>query len=365
MSILFGLDVHSKETFFFVQDGQGNRIGEGAIETTVEGLNGMLEKFDTPEGTRVALESGAQSHWVASVLSAAGMVPVVVDAREVRAKARRLGQKSDRRDAWEICDGLRRDIYTAIVWVPPAPVQRLRDVLSRRRHFVRLKTAEVNAAKYLLRSRGLAQGKRFALPSPTSWARLMADPVVAPVHSHLEMHARTWLLAYETVKALEEELAQALTPFRETLELLMTAPGVGPITAATYIAVIGTPERFPSSDQVVSYIGLAPSTWDSGDRERHGRITKRGSADLRTALVEAAHQASKSWHPLNPYFARVMVRSGYKRAVVAVAHRLARILYQIWRKKERFSAEHLNVEHGPHTISKMVQYRIKQKRTAA
>ena len=366
MCIYIGLDVHSKQTVYAIQDGEGTLLAQGSVETTVEGVGEMLAKHNVPEATRVALESGSQSYWMSHVLSAAGMEPVVIDAREVRALAKRIGQKSDKRDAREICDGLRRDIYTSIVWTPPAEVQRLREILSRRRHFVQLRTAEVNAAKFLLRARGLriAKTKRFVLKSERAWKELLAKEEAGPVRAYLEWHMRTWLLADSAVAALERELQEALGPFRETIDLLMTAPGVGPITAATYVAVIGDPRRFETSNHVVSYVGLAPSTYDSGERERHGAITKRGSTELRSALVEAAHHASRPYHPLYPYFTRVMVKSGYKKAVVAVAHRLARILYRMWLRGEKFNVRHLNVELGPHTTSKTVLFRIKPKRAA-
>jgi transposase len=369
MSMIVGLDVHSKHTVYTIQDETGRIIAQGSAETTVEGLTQMLVDHDVPGATRIGLESGAQSYWVSHVLSAAEMRPVVIDAHEVRAKARRIGQKGDRRDSFEVCDGLRRDIYTSIVWTPPAPVQRLREVLSQRRHYVRTATRETNSAKYLLRSRGLrltAEGQRLALSSNRAWERLLERPEVEAIREYLALHFETWKTARAHVALLEKRLREALEPFRATIEILTSAPGVGIITAATYVAVIGAPERFASSSHVVSYIGLATSTYDTGDTERHGHITKRGSPDLRAALVEAAQHARDSRHPLNPYFMRVMVVSGYKRAVVAVAHRLARILYRMWRKKERFDLKYLNVERDPRTVSKTVYFRIrKQARQAA
>src|SRR5262245_62253790 len=95
---------------------------------------------------------------------------MVVDAREVRLKAHRPTQKSDRRDAFELCDGLRRGIYRAIVHVPPRPVARLRELLGRRRHVVRLETAQVNAVKRVLRG-ALAWATSVAVSAPRSRGR--------------------------------------------------------------------------------------------------------------------------------------------------------------------------------------------------
>jgi hypothetical protein len=132
-------------------------MDEGHIATTAEGLSSLVASLKLPPGTPIALESGQQAYWVSRVLLGLGMKPVVIEAREVQAKARRINHKSDRRDAFELSDGLRRGIYTQIVYMPTAELQRLRTILSRRRHFVGVRTAQINAAKYLLHSVGLGQ----------------------------------------------------------------------------------------------------------------------------------------------------------------------------------------------------------------
>jgi len=287
-----------------------------------------------------------------------GMKPVVIDAREVRAKARRPNQKCDRRDAWEICDGLRRGVYTTIVYVPGAPIERLRMILSRRRHFVNICTRQINAAKFLLRSIGLGN-QATPLVSGKAWQRLLERHDVAGLRDWLVLHAEQWRTAQEQIKFLEKQLEEAIAPFMETAKRLQTAPAVGSITAATFIASLGTPERFADSSKVVSYIGLGVSTYDSGDRQRHGHITKRGSAELRAILCEAAHHAANARHPLHPYFARICARGGYKKAVICVAQRLARILYQMWRNQENFDLHKLNVIPAREVRTRTIYYKIK------
>jgi len=361
MKLYIGLDVHSKATVYVAMDEEGQVMKRGNVETSPEGLARLLDETKAKAGTLVGLETGTQATWVARLLTAAGMEPVVIDAREVRAKARRRGQKTDGRDAFEIADGVRRGIYASIVYVPPVEVERLRKILSRRRHFVKAATRETGAAKFLFRQagRGSAMPK---LTTESAWAKLLASPRAEGLREHLAMHAALWRLAQEQVAALETELDEALAPFRETAELLTTVPGVGRITAASFIAVLGTPERFPDSGAVGSYLGIVPSTYDSGESERHGRITRQGSGPLRAVLVEVAHHAANPRHPLHPYFARVCAKAGYKKAVVAVAHRLARILYRIWRTKTAFDVAKLNVEAVRETRTRTVYYRI---RTAA
>jgi hypothetical protein len=155
MECYVGVDVHSKASVCVIQDGHGQVMAQGELPTTPEGFRRWHEAQRLPTGTPVALETGTVAFFVARELTGLGCAPLVVDAREVRLKAHRPTQKSDRRDAFELCDGLRRGIYRAIVHVPPRPIARLRELLSRRRHCVRLETAQVNAVKRLLCGAGL------------------------------------------------------------------------------------------------------------------------------------------------------------------------------------------------------------------
>ena len=115
-----GLDVHSKQSVFAIADASGRWVAEGAVPTTPAGLTAFRERYALAPQTPVALETGTSAFFVARQLSALGLAPVVVDAHEVRIKAHRPTQKSDRRDARELCEGLRRGIYRVIVHVPSA-----------------------------------------------------------------------------------------------------------------------------------------------------------------------------------------------------------------------------------------------------
>lgn len=354
-----GLDVHSKRSTFVIQDGRGRIVAQGEVPTSPQGLGGLVKEHELPARTPVALETGTTAFFVARVLAKLGLEPKVIDAHEVRLKAHRPNQKSDRRDARELCEGLRRGIYRTLVHVPPREIALLRETLSRRRHFVRVQTAEVNAAKRLLRSAGLGHLAR-TLTSEAAWDRLIsALREQADLRGYVEQHYELWCSASEQLETLAAALSEQQTSFAPDLERLETIPGVGPITASTAIAAFSDVHRFPDAKHAASYIGLVPSTYQSGDREAHGRITKRGSAELRAMLCECAHQARRPNHPLNPYFTRICARRGYKMAVTAMAHRLCRIIFAMLRDGARFDAEKLGVEKGPFKQTRVRVYRIK------
>jgi transposase len=299
---------------------------------------------------------------VARALSALDLKPVVIDAHEVRVKARRPAQKSDRRDAFELCDGLRRDLYRSIVHIPSPAISTLRTALSRRRHFVRIQTAEVNATKRLLRGAGWLVGTRGSLRNAGRWERLINALAVEPeLQTPTRFHYAVWQQAGEQVRAVDHLLGDLARAFRDNIRRLETVPGVGPIVALTALAVFAEVERFASAKHVASYAGLVPSPYQSGDRDRHGHITKRGSAELRTMLCEAAHHARRPSHPLPPYFLKLCARRGYKTAIVAVAHRLCRVLYALLRDGTDFQPARVGVEEGPFTQTVTRRFRLTPK----
>lgn len=361
MARYVGLDAHSKRCVYVIQDEHGKVVGEGSVPTTLVGLMSMHTRFELPPGTRVALESGTMAFFVARRLTQLGLDPIVVDAHEVRTKALRPNQKSDRRDALELCEGLRRGTYRSVVHVPPEPIERLRETLGRRRHFVRIKTMEVNAVKRLLRTAGLQTLSR-SLQTASGWEKLLAALAVDPsLHAFCSTHHAVWRCAHEQIATLEASLQEQQRPFQRDLDRLQTVPGVGPIVATTVLAVFSDVRRFPTAKHAASYAGLVASTFDSGERIQHGHITRRGSAELRSMLCEAAHHAWRRNNPFQPYFASLCVRRGYKMAVVAVAHRLCRIMYSMLRYGTDFDLNKLAVEQGHFERTTVHNYRRKSR----
>lgn len=357
--VYVGLDVHRKKTVYVIEGGDGKVLAEGEVLTNREGIGEIAVRHQLEPGTKVCLECGAQAAVMCDALEELELVPVVVDAAEVRKKARRRGQKTDRRDAFEICDGLRREIWASIVYMPPPPIRRLRRILSRRRHFVRMTTQQINAAKFLLRAEGVLSEEDISLTTAAGWAKLTGRPEVEVLSGYLRLHANTWSLASKHVRQLEKELVLALESFSDVMGWLTSVPAVGLITGASFIAVAGDPTRFPDSNHLVSYLGLAPSMYDSGDAEQHGHITKAGAPYMRSLLCEIAQFAARPTHPLNPYFVRIAAKSGYKKAAIAIAQRFARIMYRVWLNRERFDVSKLNVEKDGKTKKKIYHWRIR------
>lgn len=356
-----GLDVHSKQSTFVVERADGTELGSGAVPTSLDGLRLISDRFRLPADTPVGLETGTVSFFVARQLQRLQLAPCVIDAHEVRAKAHRPTQKSDRRDALAICDGIRSGQYRSLVHVPPLAISALRDALSRRRHFVRQQTREVNAVKRLVRAEGLGHRVCRSLRTLAGWTRLLRALEDQPeLRSHVELHQAAWQCALQQVRVLEKRLELLAAPYAQDVARLMTVPGVGIIVALTTIAIFSDVSRFPSAKHVASYAGLVPSMYQSGDRHATGRITGRGSPELRAMLCEAAHHAARPNNPLRPYFTRLCALRGYKMAVVALAHRLCRILFAILRTGSVFDVKRLGVEAGPFEKRVIHHWRLKR-----
>jgi transposase len=296
--------------------------------------------------------------FVARQLRALGLTPVVVDAHEVRRKAHRPRQKSDGRDAHEWGEGLRRGLYRSLVPIPPVPLSVRRETLAQRRHFVRVQTAESTAANHGVRAVGLghlSRNRRTATGWAARGAALEAPPALPRAIGPPQL---LWQQARTEGLALEQLLAEPQQPFAAELQRLQTIAGGGPIGARTVVAVFSEVERFRSAKPGASSAGLVPSTSPSGERARHGRLTKPGAGELGALRCEAAQPARRSDHPLTPYFTNLRAKRGYRLAVIAVVHRLCRSMFARLGHPTDFAIQHLGIEEGPVTRTTVRRYRL-------
>ena len=128
----------------------------------------------------------------------------------------------------------------------------------------------------------------------------------------------------------------------ERVERLMSAPGIGVMTATSFVASVDRVERFESAHQLESYLGLVPREWSSAEKQQRGAITKQGNGRMRWLLVEAAWSILQNddtdGAPLRTWAERIVARRGKRVAVVALARRLAGILYAMWRDGKEYEA---------------------------
>jgi len=152
----------------------------------------------------------------------------------------------------------------------------------------------------------------------------------------------------EQIRDLDRAI-EALARGDEAVRRLMTCPEIGPLTAIAYVAALDRVDRFSRAHQVMSYLGLTPSEWSSGESQRKGRITKAGSPRCRYLLVETAHRLLLHRRPetvqLVSWADRIAKRRGKRVAIVALARKLAGVLFAIWRDGHVYEPARLKGTH--------------------
>lgn len=233
--------------------------------------------------------------------------------------------KTDKRDSRKLSWLLSRGMLRS-VWIPPLSQRGHRRVLRRRRQFVQDRVRLQSRIKSELALYGLSvksgagrwsgplMAQLASIRLPDEWSQASYDRLLVSFH---EVSAQ---VAEQT--RLLRELAR-LPCYRETVQLLRTIPGIGLITAMALVLEIGDWSRFRRADRLAAYLGLTPSQYSSGDRIRMGRITGMGNRYLRGLMIEAAWIAVRRDPHLRAVYERITLRAGKKRAIVAVARRLA------------------------------------------
>ncbi len=321
-----GLDVSKEETAFCVKNEDGVILARGKVSTDPAALFEILrEHCLCPE--RIVLETGTMSGWLARGLGDLGLPVDVIDARQAHAVLKLQHNKTDAGDA-ELLAELARGGFCRAVAVKGAAAQEARVLLKARGHLVRQRRDTENAIRGLLGSLGL----RF----PKGAGKLVGR-VRAALEARPELRAAIGPLL-STVATLKREIAgldqevMARAKSTPACRLLMSAPGVGPVTALDFVATIDDPTRFTKSRAVGAYLGLTTRRFQSGEMDYSRRISKMGDAMLRSLLYEAANSlltVVRKAHPLKDWARRIRKRSSHKKACVALARKLAVILHRM------------------------------------
>lgn len=330
-----GLDLGSKESQICVSV-RGTVLSERAIAT-----RSLKDWLAGQPPSRVIMESCAESRTVASWARAAGhetyVVPATI-ARQVGVGAR--GLKNDERDARALAHYGCAIEQPATSHLKSSEAYELHNLLGTRRMLVQQRADLVRRVKSALRERVMPRVARFhESPEFTQKLRdLFAEhPDGLPLGLAIELE-QIGLLSKQ-IEVLNEEL-ERIAHQRPEVVLLMTAPGVGPVVALTFASLIDDPKRFANARALGNYLGLTPGEATTGFKERKTSVTKAGSSTMRALLVQAAWGVwrTKAKTPLGEWVHRLAERRGKKVAIVALARRLATILWAMWRDQKSFDA---------------------------
>lgn len=321
-----GVDLGDKVSHYAILNQEGVVVEEGNFRNTPESI---AKHFGKQGRARVALEVGTQSAWIAREFSRLGHQVIVANARELK-WITSSDAKNDKNDAVKLARLARADEnLLAPVEHRTAEQQAELAVIRARDALVRSRTLLVNTA------RSLAKGFGLRLPATitvTFGARALAG---LAEHLHTAMSGLLKQIDELGVKIREydQRIGEVAARHAE-VERLASVPGVGTLTAVTFVLTLGRSDRFAHSRDVGSFLGLRPRQKQSGERDPQLGITKGGDKYLRKLLVQCAH------HILGHFGKDSLLRqwglsksdgsAGKKRAVIAVARKLAVLLHRMW-----------------------------------
>ncbi len=323
-----GLDVSVNETSVCIVDDAGRIVREVKAASEPEALLAVL-KNDAYQFKRIGLEAGPLSQWLYSALGEARLPAICVETRHMRAVLKAQINKTDRNDARGIAQMMRAGLYRA-VHVKTLRSQKLRMLLTHRKLLQSKAIAIENDLRGTLRNFGLKVGVAGAVKFEARIRELVETiPDLTVLVEPLLVVRRT---LREQLGILHRHLL-SIARDDEVCRRLMTIPGVGPVVALTYRATVDVPARFRNSRAVGAIMGLTPYKYQSGESDRTGAISKCGDEMMRMMLYEAAQimlVRSTRWSWLKAWAMQIARRRGLKKAIVALARRLAVIMHRIW-----------------------------------
>ena len=327
-----GIDLGDKVSRYAILNEAGTLVEEGSFRNNAESIAKYFGKYGR---ARVALEVGTQSAWISREFAKLGHEVIVANARELK-WITASASKNDRNDAVKLARLARADRnLLAPVEHRTAEQQAELGVIRAREALVKSRTLLVNTA------RSLAKG--FGLRLPASITATFGARALRRLPENLQMAMGGLLEQIDAlgvkIKEYDQRIGEMAAKHAEVKQLA-SVPGVGTLTAFSFVLTLGRKERFEHSRDVGSYLGLRPRQKQSGERDPQLGITKGGDKYLRKLLVQCAHWVLGPWGPDSSLRQWGLAHSGTgsakKRAVIAVARKLAVLLHRMWVTGERF-----------------------------
>ena len=327
--LTIGMDLGDRWSFYCVRDGAGQIILEEKLPTTPEA---MKQTFGKIPRSRMALETGTHSPWLSRLLTELGHEVIVAHAQKVQLITKST-RKDDRHDARTLARLARIDPeLLGPVRHRSAQAQIHLTVIRARAELVRARTALVNAARGLVKP----FGQRLPQCGTQQVSRKLAAELSTELREIVEPLLQEIESLNERIQEYDERMEKIAKQSYPQVALLQQVKGVGTQIALTYVLTLDDPYRFAKSREVGCFLGLRPGRRDSGQSQPQMHISKEGDPYLRTMLVQGAHYILGPFgvdSDLRRWGWKLAERGGKnakKRAVVAVARKLAVLLHRLW-----------------------------------
>lgn len=325
------LDLHKKVVQAIVVDDQGQPLYRNRFPATRPALLHFAQNHLSPD-TILALEATTNTWAVVALLQP--FVRQIVPSNPLKTRAIAEARiKTDKVDA-EVLVHLLRTQFLPTVWIPDPATQSLRHLTTERANLVSDRTRLKNRIHAVLHQR-LIEAPAGDLFSPANLRWLVQLELDPPGLDTLHRHLRQLAHIEAELDLLTSQMA-ADAYHDPRIKLLMSLPGVDFCVAQALLAALGDPTRFPSAHKAAAYLGLVPSTHQSGEHCYHGRITKQGRGHARWMLVQAAQHIGLHPGPLGVFFRRLATRKNHNVAVVATARKLVTLAWLLLTRNEPY-----------------------------
>ena len=327
--LTIGLDLGDRWSFYCVLNERGEVVREEKLPTTSEAIKRTFEKLPA---SRIVLETGTHSPWISRLLTELRHEVIVAHAQKVQLITK-SSRKDDRHDARTLARLARIDPQLlGPVRHRSAQAQIHLTVIRARAELVSARTALINAARGLAKS----YGERLPKRGTQQVGRELAAALSTALREVIEPLLREVESLNERIREYDQRIEQIAKEVYPEVALLKQVKGVGTQIALTYLLTIDDPHRFAKSRDVGCFLGLRPGRRNSGQSEPQKKISKEGDRYLRTMLVQGAHYILGPFgedSDLRRWGLKLAERGGKnakKRAVVAVARKLAVLLHRLW-----------------------------------
>jgi transposase len=330
-----GLDVSLKDTAIAIRQ-DGKRIWRGKCPSDPKDIAQIIRKH-APDPKRVVFETGPLATWFFHALTAEGLPAVCIEARHAQKILGETLNKTDANDA----DGLAQLAETSFyktVRVKSFDAMLVRTLIGARSQLLTITTQLTNQIRGVLKTFGLIVPKGIGSVFDFNVRELLEGQ--AQLGQIILPLLEVWCEVRERVAILTRHVLAAARQ-SSNAKLLMTIPGIGAITAMSYVAAIEAPENFKNSRSVGAWLGLTTRRYQSGEVDFNGHISRRGDTRLRGLLYEAAtalltRTSAATESQLKTWGLQLRERLGFKRAAVAVARKLAVIMHTMLKTGEPF-----------------------------
>lgn len=328
-----GIDIGDINNTICVLDYNGDILEKTSIENTMSSINSFFDQFETPKEVSVAVEASTHSPWISQLLEARGFHVLVGNTRKLRA-IWDSDEKTDERDAEMLARIARFDpkLLYPIKHRSRAAHMDLA-ILKGRDALVRCRTGLINFVRGCCKT----AGGRLPKSSAEAFGKMAIDNVPKDLLAATVPCINTISELSEKIKQYDSQIEKLCKEVYTETMILREISGVGPVTSLAYILTLEDPNRFRKSRDVGPYLGLIPKRDQSGSIDKPLSITKAGNTYLRRLLVSSAQYILGRFGPdceLKRYGERIASRGGKiakRKAVVAVARKLAVMMHNIWK----------------------------------